>query len=81
MVDSQAEYDAVMGKTAAASASNAGKKPTQESSSDDELTASTPALQANKMFDTFMKRRRTDVLSRLNDQQFHEYVRNLISMQ
>ena len=70
LVDNQAEYDAIMGKTATAS-----KTPTQESSSsEDELIKSSPALQAEKDFSTFMKRLQTEVLSGMNDQQLYEYV-------
>ena len=72
LADNNAEYDAIMGKTATAS-----KTPTKESSSsEDELTASSPVLQAEKMFDTFMKRWQADVLSGMNDQQLQEYVKN-----
>ena len=70
LVDNQAEYDAIMGKKATAS-----KTPTKDSSSsssEDELTKSSPVLQVEKKFDRFMKRWQTDVLSGMSDQQLQE---------
>jgi len=77
LVDNKAEYDAIMGKTAAASKTPPkGSSSSSSSSSEDELTKSSPALQAEKMFDRFMKRWQTDVLSGMSDQQLQEYVKN-----
>ena len=67
-VENQAEYDALMSKTVATTASSTKKKPQPESDTD-ETTATSTASKAKEIFDTFMKRWQTDVLAGRSDEQ------------
>ena len=69
MTTNQAEYDALVGTSSTA------KKTASESESD-ETIASTTDIKAKNIFDTFMKRWQTDVLSGLSDEQLRTYVSN-----
>ena len=75
LVGSKAEYDDVMSKAKGASASSTQKKPPPESDSE-ETIASMTDIKANDIFDTFMKRWQTDVLSGLSPEQLRTYVSN-----
>ena len=69
LVANQEEYDALVGTSSTA------KKPAPESDSD-ETIASMQDIKAKYIFDTFMKRLQTEVLSGLSPEQLRTYVSN-----